>query len=82
MRSSPGDNYKNAISSVYRPYWCNTFLRPYSSQNGTDSYFLSRFSEKESMAKKEGARGIPISPGPLKAAKNTASVFLDLSRVA
>ena len=34
------------------------------------------------MAKKEGARGIPISPGPLKAAKKTALVFLDLSRVA
>ena len=49
---------------------------------GVVSYFLSRFSEKESMAKKEGARGIPISPGPLKAAKKTALVFLDLSRVA
>ena len=32
--------------------------------------------------KERGARGIPISPGPLKAAKKTASVFLDLSRVA
>ena len=43
------------------------------------SYFLSRFSEKESMAKKEGARGIPISPGPLKAAKTSPfGLFLDL----
>ena len=46
---------------------------------GVVSYFLSRFSEKESMAKKEGARGIPISPGPLKAAKTSPfGLFLDL----
>ena len=32
---------------------------------GNDSYFLSRFSEKESMAKKEEPEGISISPQTL-----------------
>ena len=44
--------------------------------------FILSFSllRERKYGKERGARGIPISPGPLKAAKKTASVFLDLSR--
>ena len=46
--------------------------------------FILSFSllRERKYGKERGARGIPISPGPLKAAKKTALVFLDLSRVA
>ena len=48
------------------------------------AFFILSFSllRERKYGKERGARGIPISPGPLKAAKKTALVFLDLSRVA
>ena len=46
------------------------------------AYFILSFSllRERKYGKERGARGIPISPGPLKAAKKPPSVFLDLSR--